>query len=51
MRVYLYAYAIVSTHFPEWLLGSIRHLRFIETLALTCFFHDVASIEVSKKSS
>jgi cyanamide hydratase len=51
MRVYLYAYVIVSTHFPEWLLGSNRELRFLETLALTCFFHDVASTEVSKKSS
>lgn len=49
-RVYHYAYAILATHFPDWIAGGIQ-TPFLDTLYLTCWYHDIATTELVRASS
>lgn len=49
-RVYYYAYAIVSVYFPDWIAGELRD-PFLETLLMTCMYHDVATVDLKPRIS
>lgn len=44
LRVYHYAFAIVTTHFPDWIAGALQ-TPFLETLVLACLYHDIATVD------
>jgi cyanamide hydratase len=50
-RVYYYAFAIVATHFPEWIGGGGLKSPFLETLFLACLYHDIAVVEKTRATS
>lgn len=49
-RVYHYAFAIVTTHFPDWIAGALR-APFLETVFLACLYHDISAVEKTRATS
>jgi cyanamide hydratase len=50
LRVYFYAFAIVSDQAPNWIAGELER-PCLETLALACLFHDLGSTDAIQETS